>query len=203
MSWATMSTSLRRPGGRCRQRRWPLSAQGDSPFMLDQAAEPAPEPAARATYRIAVGKRQKDRPPPNRRGTGQRGWLEEQGLRAHRHPRGSHLGGVTREPAGGDLEEAAQDRISGKLIELTLDTGSKPHKPTRHKGRPPQGPSQGQEEALIRRPLRATSSSIRHSRIAAAGKETTTTSINSLPSPAGGKASINGSSGPGWPGKDR
>ncbi|MCB0922050.1 MAG: DEAD/DEAH box helicase [Actinobacteria bacterium] len=108
-------------------------AQGDSPLMLDQAAEPAPEPAARATYRIAVGKRQKIGPRQIVGALANEGGLKSKDF-GHIDIRADHT--LVELPANLPAEtwkKLRKTRISGKLIELTLDTGSKPHKP-RHKG---------------------------------------------------------------------
>ena len=108
-------------------------AQGDSPFMLDQAQEPAPEPAARATYRIAVGKRQKIGPRQIVGALANEGGLKSKDF-GHIDIRADHT--LVELPANLPAEtwkKLRKTRISGKLIELTLDTGSKPHKP-RHKG---------------------------------------------------------------------
>ena len=107
-------------------------AQGDSPFMLDQAQEPAPEPAARATYRIAVGKRQKIGPRQIVGALANEGGLKSKDF-GHIDIRADHT--LVELPANLPAEtwkKLRKTRISGKLIELTLDTGSKPHKP-RHK----------------------------------------------------------------------
>ncbi len=107
-------------------------AQGDSPLMLDQAAEPAPEPAARATYRIAVGKRQKIGPRQIVGALANEGGLKSKDF-GHIDIRADHT--LVELPANLPAEtwkKLRKTRISGKLIELTLDTGSKPHKP-RHK----------------------------------------------------------------------
>ena len=107
-------------------------AQGDSPFMLDQAQEPAPEPAARATYRIAVGKRQKIGPRQIVGALANEGGLKSKDF-GHIDIRADHP--LVELPANLPAEtwkKLRKTRISGKLIELTLDTGSKPHKP-RHK----------------------------------------------------------------------
>jgi ATP-dependent RNA helicase DeaD len=112
--------------------------QGDSPFMLDAGAEPVAEPAARATYRIAVGKRQKIGPRQIVGALANEGGLKSRDF-GHIDIRGDHT--LVELPANLPAEtwkKLRKTRISGKLIELTLDEGHKPRreKPTHHhKGR--------------------------------------------------------------------
>ena len=108
--------------------------QGDSPFMLDTTEEPVNAPAARATYRIAVGKRQKIGPRQIVGALANEGGLKSRDFGAI-DIRGDHT--LVELPANLPAEtwkKLRKTRISGKLIELTLDTG---HKPPREGGRKP------------------------------------------------------------------
>ena len=108
--------------------------QGDSPFMLDTTEEPVNAPAARATYRIAVGKRQKIGPRQIVGALANEGGLKSRDFGAI-DIRGDHT--LVELPATLPAEtwkKLRKTRISGKLIELTLDTG---HKPPREGGRKP------------------------------------------------------------------
>jgi len=108
--------------------------QGDSPFMLDTTEEPVNAPAARATYRIAVGKRQKIGPRQIVGALANEGGLKSRDFGAI-DIRGDHT--LVELPATLPAEtwkKLHKTRISGKLIELTLDTG---HKPPREGGRKP------------------------------------------------------------------
>ena len=119
--------------------------QGDSPFMLDTTEEPVNAPAARATYRIAVGKRQKIGPRQIVGALANEGGLKSRDFGAI-DIRGDHT--LVELPANLPAEtwkKLRKTRISGKLIELQLDEGHKPHreggrkprhdKPAHHKGR--------------------------------------------------------------------
>ena len=85
------------------------------------------------TYRIAVGKRHKVEPRQIVGAIANEGGLQPLGLRAHRHPRRPLARGAAGDAVTPQTKSLLdRTRISGKLIELTLDGSA----PARGSGRP-------------------------------------------------------------------